>query len=127
MAQQGDTTSPKILSLKWGKMEVETLGRGKDFKLWPGGGKDWNWQEHGTRHSPGIQKGDCEELLEHGCNVVVLSKGMFKRLKITPQALEYLEEKGVEVVTEDTKSAVKTYNSLAEEGRRVGGLFHTTC
>ncbi len=59
--------------------------------------------------------------------MVVLSRGMFKRLKITRQALDYLEENDVEVVTEDTKNAMKTYNTLVDEGRQVGGLFHTTC
>jgi hypothetical protein len=46
--------SPRILSFGWGRIEVETLGRGKDFKLWPGGGRGWDWSEHGTSHTGGI-------------------------------------------------------------------------
>lgn len=121
------THSPRILSLKWGKMEVEDIGRGKDFKLWPGGGKGWNWQEHGTSHSPGIQVGDCEELVRNGCRVVVLSRGMLKRLKVTQEALDYLQNNDVEIVSEGTKKAVASYNRLARQGRKVGGLFHSTC
>jgi hypothetical protein len=31
------------------------------------------------------------------------------------------------VVREKTDAALATYNRLAAEGRRVAGLFHTTC
>ena len=34
------------------------MGSGKDFKLYPGGGREWDWNETGTRHVPGIQPGD---------------------------------------------------------------------
>ncbi len=29
--------SPRIREISWGRMEVEGLGAGKDFKLYPGG------------------------------------------------------------------------------------------
>jgi len=31
--------SPRINHIFWGKMEVEGIGKGKDFKLYPGGGE----------------------------------------------------------------------------------------
>ena len=46
--------SPKVLEVSWGYMEIEDVGTGKDFKLYPGGGRDWDWSETGTRHVPGI-------------------------------------------------------------------------
>ena len=119
--------SPLIRSLHWGKIEIERLGTAKDCKLWPGGGRSWDWQEHGTGHSAGIQPGDCEELIQHGCKVVVLSRGVLKRLKIAQETLTYLENNGIEVVVESTKKAVQRYNQLAEQGQPVGGLFHSTC
>ena len=127
MLEKNNFSSPKILSVKWGKMEVEEVGAAKDFKLWPGGGRSWNWSEHGTGHSVGIQPGDCEELLQHQCTVVVLSRGMFKRLKIAKETLDYLNSNNVEIITEETKKAVKQYNELVDQGKAVGGLFHTTC
>ena len=54
--------SPRIQEVSWGVMVVDGLGRGKDFKLHPGGGRAWDWREHGTQHSPGIQLADVEEL-----------------------------------------------------------------
>ena len=68
--------SPKITSLSWGHMVVEGVGSGKDFKLWPGGGCEWDWGETDTHHSPGIQPADVTELLENNSEVIVLSRGM---------------------------------------------------
>lgn len=127
MTTTPENTSPLILSVKWGGMEIEGLGRGKDFKLWPGGGRAWDWHEHGTGHSRGIQVGDCQDLLDHGSKIIVLSRGMMLRLKINRRTISYLQERDIEVRVEGTKKAVKLYNSLARQGKAVGGLFHSTC
>jgi len=42
--------SPRIVEISWGHLEVEGLGAGKDFKLYPGGGRPWDWNETGTWH-----------------------------------------------------------------------------
>jgi hypothetical protein len=119
--------SPKISRIEWGEMDVEGLGSGKDWKLWPGGGRTWDWNETGTRHDPGIQPADVEELLDHGSEVVVLSRGQELRLQTSPATLDLLRDRGVRVEVEETKAAVELYNDLAEQGERVGGLFHSTC
>lgn len=118
--------SPKILSVAWGRIEVAGLEVGKDFKLFPGGGRAWDWGETGTRHKPGIQIADVEELLEHGATVVVLSQGMDLKLHVDAATSSYLEEKGVTVHVAETREAVALYNSLVGE-TAVGGLFHSTC
>ena len=119
--------SPRIELSGWGKMEIESLGRGKDFKLWPGGGRPWDWAETGTTHSPGIQVEDVEELVAHGCRTVILARGVFSRLKVTEEALAYLQSHGIETVATDTKRAVQLYNNCIDRGVPVGGLFHSTC
>jgi hypothetical protein len=118
--------SPKITDSSWGRMDVEGLGSGKDWKLYPGGGREWDWRETGTQHVPGIQPADVEELLEHGASVVVLSRGRTRRLKTRPETLEFLKQRGIPVHVEETKAAVDLYNKLAET-EAVGGLFHSTC
>lgn len=118
--------SPTIQQISWGHMEIEGIGSGKDFKLYPGGGRPWDWRETGTEHVPGIQPSDIEELLEHGARVVVLSKGMQERLRVTAESLEMLEKKGVRVHVEETRRAAEIYNDLAKR-EPVGGLFHSTC
>lgn len=108
-------------------MQVAGLGVGKDFKLWPGGGRAWNWTETGTHHVPGILPSDVEELLEHGAEVVVLSRGMLLRLQTAAETVALLEARGVRVRIAETGAAVELYNELAGQGFAVGGLFHSTC
>jgi hypothetical protein len=122
----GDLRSPWILQLSWGRLEVEGLGTFKDAKLYPGGGREWDWRETGTRHVPGIQPADVAELLDHGAEVVVLSKGVLERLQVCPETLSLLERKGLPAHVLPTEAAVRLYNELAAT-QKVGGLFHSTC
>jgi hypothetical protein len=108
-------------------MEVAGIGVGKDFKLWPGGGREWDWRETGTHHVPGIQPIDVRELLDNGSRTVVLSRGMLLRLCTCQETLEMLEKKDITVHIAETNEAAEIYNSLITDGEAVGGLFHSTC
>lgn len=120
------TVSPRITRFSWGEIETDSGRRFKDAKLFPGGAREWDWTETGTRHVPGIQPDDVEELLERGARVVVLSQGVYKRLQVCPETLAFLEDQAVEVHVLQTEDAVEAYNELAAD-RAVGGLFHSTC
>ncbi|MDG4771696.1 Mth938-like domain-containing protein [Solwaraspora sp. WMMD792] len=115
-----------MLAVSWGRMEVEGLGTGKDFMLHPGGGRPWDWSEPGTRHSPGIQPEDVEELLRHGATAIVLSRGMQLQLQVDPRTLEHLDRHGITPYIAETTQAVERYNELVAT-QPVGGLFHSTC
>ena len=116
-----------IERIKWGEIEVEKLGIGKDFKLYPGGGRLWNWKEPNTHHVPGIQVADVEELLEHDCKEIVLSRGMLLKLEVGSETKDYLEQANVQLHVMETKMAAELYNHLAKQNVMVGGLFHSTC
>jgi hypothetical protein len=121
-----EPSSPRITGFSWGRLEVDGDRSFKDVKLFPGGAREWNWRETGTAHDPGIQPADVEELLEHGADVVVLSKGVMERLRICPETLEMLKNRGVAAHVLQTEEAVRQYNEL-QRRHRVGGLFHSTC
>lgn len=122
----GSPESPRIETQSWGQVRVVGGHVFKDAKLWPGGCREWDWTETGTHHSPGIQVADFEELLDHGAELLVLSRGVWKRLQVSQPALEYLEAHGVEHEILETEEAVKRYNELARM-RAVGALIHSTC
>ena len=88
--------SPKIISIKWGRMEIEGIGSGRDFKLWPEGGREWDWNETGTHHFPGIQSSDIKELISNGSEIVVLSRGFDLSLGLSPEGVEYLNNGDIE-------------------------------
>ncbi len=118
--------SPRINRIKWGEIEVEGDRRFKDAKLFPGGAREWDWAETGTRHVPGIQPADIEELLEHNAQVVILSQGVYERLQVCPETLQRLKEQAIPFHVLKTDKAVQLYNDLRED-EAVGGLFHSTC
>jgi hypothetical protein len=119
--------SPVVTRVSWGRVEVEGNDRAlRDAKLYPGGSREWDWNETGTRHAPGIGPGDVEELLERGAEVVVLSRGFHGRLGVREETLRMLEERGVAAHVLLTEEAVRLYNDLREK-ERVGALIHSTC
>jgi hypothetical protein len=120
-----EVRSPRVTELAWGRLEVEG-STFKDAKLFPGGARAWDWNETGTRHEPGIQPADVEELLERGTTAVVLSKGFYGRLGVTPEALRMLEDRGVAAHVRQTEEAIELYNELRET-QKVGALIHSTC
>ena len=122
-----DGRSPLVTDDGWGFVAVDGVGRLRDAKLWPGGGRGWDWNETGTHHRPGIQPADLAELLDHDPEVVVLSRGRELRLETTPEAAALLAGAGIEAARLETGAAIEAYNRLAEEGRRVAALLHTTC
>jgi hypothetical protein len=119
--------SPRIRNISWGKLEIEGCDQPyKDAKLYPGGSREWNWRETGTEHNPGIQSSDVFELLEHGAEIIILSKGVLGRLQVEEDTLRMLENRKVPVHVLKTKEAVRLYNDLCEN-EAVGALIHSTC
>ena len=117
---------PRILELNWGSIKTEA-GTFRDAKLWPGGGRNWDWHETGTRHRPGVQAADVTELLEHGADTIVVGCGQQGRLLVTDELRGHLAEHAASLVVEETRDAIATCHRLLDEGRRVGALIHTTC
>ena len=123
-------TETLITDLSWGNMEVSIAGEKqnfKDCKVWPGGAREWRWGETGTHHNPGIQPLDIKEILEQGLEEIVLGRGQLGRLEVSPETEATLRESGVSYHIEKTKKAVALFNDLVREGKRVGGVFHSTC
>lgn len=118
--------SQRIERIEWGIIEVG--GRTfKDAKLFPGGASEWDWNQTGTRHSPGIQISDVEELLQKGATHLVLSRGMQLVLQTKPETLEFLAQQRIGVDVLETREAVARYHQLLQEGVPVGALLHSTC
>jgi len=117
--------SPRITKLSWGRLETEG-GVFRDARLYPGGAEEWDWNETGTSHDPGIQPADVQRLLEWGATVVILSRGFHGRLAVAPETLRMLEERDVPAHVAQTEEAASLYEGLRET-ERVGALIHSTC
>ena len=119
-----------ITDLTWGNMEVSIDGEKqhfKDCKIWPGGAREWRWGETGTHHEPGIQPADIKEILEQDLDAIVLGRGQLGRLKVSAETEALLRERAIDYRVEKTEEAVAVFNKLTRSGKRVGGVFHSTC
>jgi len=125
-ATEREKRSPRITTVAWGRIEVKGIGTFRDAKIFPGGAREWDWNETGTAHEPGIQPADIAELLDHGATTIVLSQGMLSRLHVCPQTTRLLAEHRVRTHVLPTEEAVELYNRLCDR-EQVAGLFHTTC
>ena len=117
--------SPEIISLSWGTVQTADHTY-KDVKLFPGGAREWDWNETGTHHTPGILPPDVKYLLQYGAEVIILSKGINERLQTAPETKALLEKKECEYFIMQTEQAVAKYNEL-RMNQPVGALIHSTC
>lgn len=119
-------SSPHIITDSWGRIDVN--GRTfKDVKLWPGGAREWDWTETGTDHEAGVQPDDVRELLDHGAEHVILSRGREGRLRVHPDTEVLLKERGIPYEILLTDEAITRYKTLRRDATAVGALIHTTC
>ncbi|QTA78390.1 MTH938-containing [Desulfonema limicola] len=58
--------SPKIEKIQWVRMKVEGYPSGRDFMIYPGGTKSWDWNKRNTSHEKGIQSKDIQFLIDKG-------------------------------------------------------------
>jgi hypothetical protein len=122
-----EAKSPRVAHIAWGRMEIEGKDHVlKDAKLYPGGAREWDWNETGTQHNPGIQPADVQELLDHGAEVIIFGKGFNQRLQVKPETLQMLEDRDIRVYVLETEKAVRRYNELRQD-TAVGALIHSTC
>lgn len=118
--------SPKVHRLNWGSVETEA-GQYRDVKLWPGGGREWDWNETGTSHRPGVQPGDVTELLSHGASRVIIGCGQNRRLGVMDETRQVVESAGAELAIYASGEAVERFNAAVDNGEPAGALIHSTC
>lgn len=128
------TTAPIITKAIWGQIDTQhktaqkslTKFSARDLKIWPNGTKEWDWKETGTRHNPGIQPADMQEFLDD-VDIVILTRGVQSVLQVPQETIDYAVAQGKVVLIGETPVMIDVYNSLIQQGKRVGGLFHSTC
>lgn len=95
--------------------------------MWPGGSRAWDWRETGTDHHPGVQPADLEEVLQKGVSTLVIGRGMSEALQVPSSTVDFVRQRGVELIVLQTEKAITEYNNLVGQGAKVGGIFHSTC
>ena len=76
----------------------------------------------GTSHILSLE--EARFVYEKGSHLLVLGTGQDGNLRLSPEAADFFEHKGCEVLAKPTPRAVAAYN--AAEEKKIG-LFHVTC
>lgn len=126
----------KILRIdqSWGRVEVfysdMTHEIFKDCVIRADGSAiEWDWKINGTRHNPGIQKEDLDFFNKGSetLDAIILTRGVNGVLEIPLETIDYADEMAIDIFMSQTPEAVKTFNALIKEGKRVAALIHSTC
>jgi hypothetical protein len=115
-----------IASFQWGQIVDSTARVFKDARLFPGGVEEWDWRKTGTRHDPGIQIADLEDLLATKPDVVILSRGVDLVLQVPQATIDFARTHAANVLVLQSEQAVAEYNRRIA-GERVVALVHSTC
>ena len=70
---------------------------------------------------------EVEELLGDGPEMIIIGNGFAGVLKISEKLKDQISKQGIDLKILETPKAIDEFNRLAEQGKKVNALFHTTC
>ncbi len=77
---------------------------------------------YGTSHNLSLP--EAEYIYQEGAAGLLIGGGQFGRVRLSPEAAAFFEEKGLPVTILPTPRAVKAWNDSPD---KLIGLFHITC
>jgi len=84
--------------------------------------ENW-WRKEGHR----IDVGDVTDILAASPEVVVVGTGYAGFVEVSSSFRSALTNQNIQLIAKKTAEAVKTFNQLHSQGKRVAGAFHLTC
>ncbi len=81
------------------------------------------WRKEG--HS--LQTEDISGILCKEPAVLVIGTGKFGLMKVRDDVREFLESRGIELISDKTDAACKVHNNLIGSGRKTITALHLTC
>jgi len=100
-------------------------GKTYDFDVevyWTGEVLKW-WRERGHV----FDLSDVKRAVKKNPDVIVFGTGFYGICQVTKECKDYIKKRAIELKIEKTQRAVKIFNELFEESKKVVGLFHLTC
>lgn len=77
---------------------------------------------YGTSHT--ISEAEAEFIYEAGAQTLIVGSGQYDRVRLSAEAREYFDGRGVAVESMATPQAIQRWNETREKAI---GLFHVTC
>lgn len=77
---------------------------------------------YGTSHT--LSLAEAEHIYQEGAQGLLIGAGQFGRVRLSPEASSFFQDKGLTVTLLPTPQAVTAWNESTE---KLIGLFHITC
>jgi hypothetical protein len=111
-----------IEEYQFGKIKIKDRVYNFDVEVyWTGEVLKW-WRKKGLV----FDVDDVKRAVKKNPEVIVIGTGFFGRGEITEEARDYIESRKIELIIDKTENAIKVFNDLLKESKKVVGLFHLT-
>ena len=117
------TRGPRIDAYRFGRVVIDGTPYETDVVLTPAGVRT-PWRR---RRGHVLNPSDLHELLDDGCEALVVGTGSLGRMKVAEAVPRRLSEMGIELRAERTAQAVEIYRKMVSEGKAVTAALHLTC
>jgi hypothetical protein len=94
-----------------------------DVKIIRGHVKGNWWRQEGHR----LDQTDISDIIDNRPEILVVGTGYAGRMHVPESTRKAVSNHGIRLEVENTNSAVRIFNRLHKEGRKVAGAFHLTC
>ena len=111
----------KIDRSSFGKIVIEGQNYDNDVYILA----DETVKERPRSHT--IAKEEIELLSSPKPDYIIVGTGQSGVAKVSSQAQDLAQKKGIHLLIAETPDAVVLFNELVEQGKKVAGLFHLTC
>jgi hypothetical protein len=115
-------STPSIDSYRFGRLVVDGQSHTKDLIILPDKVIAGWWRRDG--HS--LLPDDLEEVLAARPHLLVVGQGAYRRMSVSAEVKQSLNQAGIELIAQSTKDACETYNQFRGQ-RAVAAALHLTC
>ncbi len=60
-------------------------------------------------------------------SVIIIGNGQYGAMPVEDAVVEYAKSRQIEVILKETPDAIREFQNLAGQGKKVLGIFHITC
>ncbi|WP_457591604.1 Mth938-like domain-containing protein [Geoglobus sp.] len=108
---------------EFGRIVIAGREYREDVVVHEGGVEEGWWRKEGHR----VSVEDLEKILHLNPEVVVFGTGAHGRMRVDESVREFLKSRGIDVIEDDSFSAVKIFESLLRSGKKAVLAIHLTC
>jgi len=117
-----DFTTMVVEYYGFGRIRVNGKDFSRDVIVYGNTVKEW-WRKEGHR----VCFKDIEEIVKLKPEILIIGTGYYGVVKVDRDMIEKLKDEGIEVICQDSRKAVETFNKMIKEGKKVALAIHLTC